>query len=174
MSLRHALLGLLAQDPHTGYGLVKHFQGSLNYAWAAQHSQIYPELARLLDAGLIRRRGEEGPRGAKTYETTEAGLVELRRWLRETAPDRRVRSDPALRLFFLWLLEREEAIAYLERERDFYRALLAEYEQIAAEGEPRTPKEWSYRIALEGGIRGARARVEWAEWAAERVRSLPW
>ena len=52
--------GLLAEEPRTGYGLLKHFEQSLAYAWPASHSQIYPELARLLAAGLI-REGERAP-----------------------------------------------------------------------------------------------------------------
>jgi PadR family transcriptional regulator, regulatory protein AphA len=174
MSLRHALLGLLVAGPRTGYGLVKHFSQSLNYAWPAGHSQIYPELARLREAGLIRQTGE-GPRGSKTYETTEAGATAVRRWLLETEPERRVRSDAALRTFFLWLLDRDQAVAHLERERDVHRALLVELEAIAdEEPDPSTPKERSYRLALEGGIRVTRARLEWAEWAIEEVRSRPW
>ena len=53
MSLRHAVLGALADEPRNGYALVKHFGQSLGYAWSASHSQIYPELARLRDDGLI-------------------------------------------------------------------------------------------------------------------------
>ena len=46
MSLRHALLGLLAVQPATGYELAQKFDASLGTAWHASHSQIYPELAR--------------------------------------------------------------------------------------------------------------------------------
>ena len=53
MSLRYALLGLLADRPYNGWQLLKNFEGSLAYAWPALHSQIYPELARLREAGLI-------------------------------------------------------------------------------------------------------------------------
>ena len=96
MALRYALLGSLADQPRTGYALVKHFEQSLAYAWPASHSQIYPELARLLDDGLIEQTGS-GARNSKTYAITEAGLDAIRRWLRDTTPDRRVRSDAALR-----------------------------------------------------------------------------
>ena len=108
VSLRHALLGSLADQPRTGYALLKHFEQSLAYAWPASHSQIYPELARLLDDGLIEQT-ETGARNSKTYAVTDAGLADMRRWLLETTPDRRVRSDAALRSFFLWLLEPAEA-----------------------------------------------------------------
>lgn len=163
-TLGHALLGLLAEQPRTGYGLLKHFEQSLAYAWPASHSQIYPELARLLRAGLI-REGEPLPRGARPYELTDAGLAEARRWLRETEPSRTVRSEAALRLFFLWLLEPKDAEAYLREEAERARAVLDELEAIAEQKDPDSPKTRAYRIALELGLRSTRAHLEWAEWA---------
>jgi PadR family transcriptional regulator AphA len=173
MSLRHALLGALADRPRTGYSLLKHFEQSLAYAWPASHSQIYPELARLLGEGLIVET-ETGPRNSRTYAVTDAGLEEVRRWLRETPPERRVRNDAALRTFFLWLLEPAEAREQLERERDHWASLLAELEEIRTQPPGTTRKERAFRLALEGGIRAAQARLEWAEWALEQVRSPAW
>jgi PadR family transcriptional regulator, regulatory protein AphA len=164
MSLRHALLGALADRPRTGYELLKHFEQSLAYAWPASHSQIYPELARLLDDRLIEQTAS-GPRGSKTYALTEAGLDEVRRWLRETEPDRRVRSEAALRLFFLWLLEPDEAQAHLERELEHWRGILGELEAIREQQFGPTRKEHAFRLSLEGGIHVVAARVAWLEQA---------
>jgi DNA-binding PadR family transcriptional regulator len=170
MTLRYALLGAIAECPRTGYELLKHFEQSLAYAWPASHSQIYPELARLRDDGLIEQTGS-GARNSKTYAVTDAGLEEVRRWLRETEPDRRVRSDGALRIFFLWLLESDEAMAKLAEERAYWRARLDELESIKAR--PRGPgrKEQAFGIALEGGIRGIEARLEWLDWAVAELVS---
>jgi DNA-binding PadR family transcriptional regulator len=165
MSLRYALLGQLARGPQTGYGLTKSFAGSLNYAWPAGHSQIYPELARLLAAGLIVQTAS-GPRGSKTYEVTANGLAELRHWLRTTEPERGGRDEELLRVFLLWLLEPDEAAAYLRRERELLELFLAELEAIAAEDDPATPAERAGTLALERGLRIVRARIEWADWAA--------
>jgi DNA-binding PadR family transcriptional regulator len=173
MSLRHALLGGLADQPRTGYGLLKHFEQSLAYAWPASHSQIYPELARLLEDGFI-EQAATGPRGSKTYALTDAGLAEIRRWLRETEPDRRVRSDAALRTFFLWLLEPEEAERQLESERAYWRAVLDEFERIRSEPTGSVKKARTFRIALEGGIHTVEARLEWLDSAIEEVRSPAW
>jgi PadR family transcriptional regulator AphA len=173
MSLRYAVLGALADQPRTGYALLKHFQQSLAYAWPASHSQIYPELARLLEAGLI-EQAESGPRGSKTYAITEAGLEDTRRWLQETEPDRRVRSDAALRTFFLWLLDPEEAAVQLERERDYWSGILDEFRRIQAEPTGTDRKARTFRIALEGGIHSVRARLEWLELAIAEIRSPAW
>ena len=130
MALRYALLGSLADQPRTGYALVKHFEQSLAYAWPASHSQIYPELARLLDERLIEQTGP-GARNSKTYAITETGLDEIRHWLRDTTPDRRVRSDAALRGFFLWLLDPAEAEAQLQSERGYWQGVLDEFRAFA-------------------------------------------
>jgi DNA-binding PadR family transcriptional regulator len=171
-TLGHALLGVLAEGPRTGYSLVRHLAQSIAYAWPASHSQVYPELARLLEAGLIGETGS-APRGGRVYEITEAGLAEVRRWLRDTEPSRTVRDESALRLFFLWLLEPEDAEAYLRGEAERFREQLEEYEAIAAQPDPDNPKTRAYRIALELGLRSARARLEWAEWAVTAVRRPP-
>jgi DNA-binding PadR family transcriptional regulator len=153
MSLRHALLGP-ADSPRTGYRL-KHFEQSLAYAWPASHSQIYPELARLLDDRLLEQT-ESGPRGSKTYALTDAGRTEIRRWLRETEPDRRVRSEAALRSFFLWVLEPEEAQEQLDRERAYWRGVL---DELGDQAEPtgHSRKARAFRIALEADRDGRRA-----------------
>jgi DNA-binding PadR family transcriptional regulator len=172
MALRFALLGALADQPRTGYALLKHFEQSLAYAWPASHSQIYPELARLLEEGLIEQTGS-GPRNSKTYALTATGLDEIRLWL-ESPPERRVRNDAALRTFFLWLLEPDEAVHQLERERDYSKAMLGEFRRISEEPTGANRKARTFRIALEGGIRYAESRLEWLDWAIEQVRSPEW
>jgi DNA-binding PadR family transcriptional regulator len=169
MPFRHGLLGLLADGPKTGYELTKVFADTLEYVWPAGHSQIYPELGRLAEQGLIQRAGD-GARGSKRYELTPAGLAELRRWFRETNPSRRIRNEPLLRVFFLWVLDPEEAEAYLRREADEYRRQLEEFLEFEHR-DRRTPSERASRLALEAGIRVLRARLEWAEWAQREVRS---
>lgn len=173
MSLRFALLGALADMPRTGYALLKHFEQSLAYAWPASHSQIYPELARLLEEGFIEQT-ESGPRGSRTYALTGAGLAEVRRWLRDTEPDRRVRSDAALRTFFLWLLDPDEAADQLERERAYWRGVLEELERIRTEPTGQDRKARAFRIALEGGIRGVEVRLEWLDSAIAEISSPGW
>ncbi len=173
MALRYALLGALADQPRTGYELQRHFQQSLAYAWPAGHSQIYPELARLLEDGLIEQTGT-GARNSKTYAVTEAGLAEVRSWLRETEPDRRVRSDAALRTFFLWLLEPDEARGQLQRERDYWQGVLDEFLRIREEPTGTNKKARTLRIALEGGIRTVEARLAWLDDALAEIASDAW
>jgi DNA-binding PadR family transcriptional regulator len=134
--------------------------------WSAQLSQIYPELGRLHEAGLV-RVVETGPRGRKVYEITDEGLAEVRRWLVETEPDRAQRNGAMLRTFFLWLLEPAEAEAYLRREAALHRENLRRFEEMA-EADPVTP---SASLPVEWAIRYCRGLAEWSEWAADVVRA---
>lgn len=171
VSLRHALLGLLAAGPASGYELTKQFELSLANVWTATHSQVYPELQRLADSGWV-EVGAEGARGRKEYRITDAGRAELHRWLTTERPDRGGRNEAMLRVFFLWTLPDDEAAAYLEAEASAYRDVFDRLDRLDA-AVPWTahPAQRMARLALEQGRRWATTMAGWAEWAAGEVRS---
>jgi len=88
---------------------------------------------------------------------------------RDTRDRRRKRlrrkTEASLRLFFLWLLDPEEAEAYLRGEAERAGAMLAQLEAIAAQRDPDSPKTRAYRVALELGLRTSKARLAWARSA---------
>jgi DNA-binding PadR family transcriptional regulator len=169
MSLRHAVLGLLAERPASGYDLMKLFETSLANVWPATQSQLYGELGKLASGGLL-AVSAEGPRGRKEYRITEDGLAELRHWLIETEPDRVRRSEALLRVFFLGVLTPLEAAAFLALEADRAEKEHAELEKLDSTlvwGD--NPISVHGRLALEYGLRLTRMQQEWARWAAEQI-----
>ena len=169
MSLRHGLIGLLVREgPKTGYELTRAFDRSVNYVWHAVHGQIYPELARLVEGGLIRQTGT-GSRGAKRYEATAEGLAELRRWITEVEPGRATRNETLLRVFFANFVDRTEIEAFLRRETCAYRQKLEVLEAFARET-PQTPSERAGALTVDAGIRVLKAQIEWAEAAIHEIR----
>jgi DNA-binding PadR family transcriptional regulator len=170
MALRYALIGLLASRPSTGYELTKRFAASMAHVWPAGHSQIYPELARLVADGLIEQTGE-GPRKSKTYAATADGVTALRGWMRTTEPDYGVRSDAQLRDFFLWSLPDDEAIAHIERDMAVYRQRLRELEELdCAMDWTSDPPTRAGRLTLEKGLLYYRMLVDWSDWAIAEIR----
>lgn len=172
MSLRHALLGMLADNPASGYELSKNFQESIGrYAWHAGHSQIYPELAKLADTGLI-TLAEEGARGRNTYAITEAGRVELRTWLRSPPSQGRVRNEQMLRLFLVPALGPEDAKAHLRHLIERTERDLAELrpvaERLATLSPPGSPPHFSL-LPAEFGLRQFGSLIDWANWALARL-----
>ena len=174
--LSRALLGLIAGEPMSGYGLARLFERTLARAWPARHPQIYPALATLEEQGLV-RVSETGPRRRKTYAITTDGVETVQRWLRETEPDRTVRNETVLRLFMLWLLEAQEAIAFFDAEIDAHRERLAGLEQTLADDERQRRRHGTAQggialcasFALEWGIRYEREYIDWATKTRNRI-----
>ena len=167
--LAHLLLGLLAGGERTGYELTRDFDVSLANVWAASHSQIYPELAKLEAAGLIRKT-DAGPRGSQRYAITDDGLAAVRTWLAETSPTDNPRSEWMVRVFFLGMLAPEAAVAYLTEQRRRHQQKLERYRTYAAECSlDDEATRWS-RFALEAGMRFEAAMAEWASWAIDEVQ----
>ncbi|HLI44628.1 MAG TPA: PadR family transcriptional regulator [Acidimicrobiales bacterium] len=86
MSVRHALLALLSEGPKYGLQLRQEFEEGTGEVWPLNVGQVYTTLQRLERDGLVVSDNsvEEGPQ--KGFRITEAGRLELDRWLR-TPPD---------------------------------------------------------------------------------------
>lgn len=171
MSLRHALLGLLHDGPASGYDLLRVFKLSLGNTWPATQSQIYTELTRLADAGLL-DVSAQGPRGRKEYSLNEAGRLELRRWLLETQPERHPRSEALLRVFLIGALTRQEAEGYLTWLGDRAAADVGSLKALEASINWDEDDLSVYgRLVMEYGKRLWAMTEEWAQWAAAEVEA---
>ena len=171
MSLPHALLGLLAVAPRSGYELTKAFAGDLGrYAWQAGHTSIYPELARLADGGLIEVT-HEGARGARTYAVTDAGRDELRTWLlTPPAQGGKVRNEQVLRMFLLPALDPADAREVLGRIAASTAQEAAALRRVREEAGPiQLGRAGFGQLAAEYGLRQYEAVHDWALWAIEQL-----
>jgi PadR family transcriptional regulator AphA len=159
MSLRHAVLGLLAVEPATGYDLAQKFTKSISNAWHAGHSQIYPELARLQEAGMVEVVGE-GARRSRTYAITDGGHEELRRWMTETAPSRTQRSETGVRWFLLAVLEPEDRRIALDQEIAFAESEAVRLQAIA-DAIDTLPGPHPFRGTVDLGLRVNAVMTDW-------------
>ncbi|MBF6333255.1 PadR family transcriptional regulator [Nocardia transvalensis] len=170
MSLRHGVLGLLAElDRASGYDLLKMFDVSLAGVWPATQSQLYTELGKLTAEGLIEVVAE-GARGRKEYQLTEAGREELQHWLTEVPPRRPQRDEALLRVFFLGQLEPDQARRYLLDGAAYLSGRLEELEaseQAIDWGEDNLSRYG--RLLIDYGKRYFAMRREWLEQAAEEI-----
>jgi PadR family transcriptional regulator AphA len=172
VSLRHAVLGLLAHRPGSGYDLLKKFRLSLANVWPATQSQLYGELGKLLEAGLIEVT-DVGARGRKEYAVTDDGRAELLRWMTSPQEDPPFRSAQLLRVSLLGQQSPAGALGYLHSLRLHAELEHSRYQQI------RDAYDWSgsdgffARLALENGLRSTRMEVDWADWALGRLDRRP-
>ncbi|MCU1470880.1 MAG: transcriptional regulator, PadR-like family [Glaciihabitans sp.] len=172
MSLRHGILGLLAEGPASGYDLSRRFNDLLTHVWPAQHPNIYSELTRLNKEGLVEVQAL-GPRGRKDYAITDAGLAEIRSWLLNVPTDHQWRSEPVLRSFFFWVLEPDDLEKYLASEFHYYDETAKRYRSYVGKAERNEygthPRAKSLRTAIEAAARYHEAMAGWYSWAAQQA-----
>jgi DNA-binding PadR family transcriptional regulator len=86
MSVRHALLALLAEGPKYGLQLREEFVERTGEVWPLNVGQVYTTLQRLERDGLVESDDAADPGPQKGFRITEGGEQELAGWLR-TPPD---------------------------------------------------------------------------------------
>jgi len=155
----YVILGMLTFGVRTGYDIKSGVDQSTRFFWAASYGQIYPELRRLEEAGLV--EGTSSPTGGrkrKEYALTATGRAELLRWLGTPASMPELRDENLLKLFFADSLPTEEAIEQLRVRKagheDFLR-LLREIETRAGDDPP------FMQLVLRYGIAYAEFNVAW-------------
>ncbi|NKY50056.1 PadR family transcriptional regulator [Nocardia vermiculata] len=170
MSLRHAVLGLLAdQGAASGYDLLKRFEGSLANIWPATQSQLYGELGKLTTDGLI-EISAEGARGRKEYEITESGRTELRHWMTEVLPVPVKRDETMLRVFLLGTIEPEQRRRFLTDAATRLRTRLAELEDLERRIDWNDDDLSTYgHLVLDWGQRFMAMRADWFTDVAEHI-----
>jgi DNA-binding PadR family transcriptional regulator len=120
-------LGMIRLGARSGYAIKKVADVSTRFFWPTSLAQVYPELAALMQAGLLTRREDpQGSRERYAYELTELGESALHSWLCSTqeAPTQ-FRDEGVLRLFFADALPGEEQLALISRLRERVRDVSA-------------------------------------------------
>ncbi|WP_157897638.1 PadR family transcriptional regulator [Mycolicibacterium rutilum] len=170
MSLRIAALGLLAQQPGSGYDLLRYFEQSMANVWPATQSQLYSELNKLADGGLI-EVSAVGPRGRKEYRITETGRAELRRWVTDPTDDPPFRSPRLLRIFLLGEVSADQAREHLAAMADHADAEVARLQTLRDEITGKDPDDGLFYglAALDYGLRLNAMEAEWARSVIDAI-----
>jgi DNA-binding PadR family transcriptional regulator len=160
---------MIALGSQTGYDIKQLVDKSTRHFWAASYGQIYPELRRLEEQGLV--RGASDPRGGRArtvYELTAAGEEALHGWL-DPAPDPmfEVRDEGMLKLFFSDIGTPEQRIENLRAMREAHKRTVAQLEELDANAEHMGTGP---RMTLELGLGLHRWILDWCDAAERRLQ----
>jgi len=113
----HLILGMVRLGARSGYAIKKATDVSTRFFWPMSLAQVYPELARLVEAGLLSRDDDShGSRRRFAYELTAAGEEALQRWLTSSREEETLfRDEGVLRLFFADNLSVDDQLALVRR-----------------------------------------------------------
>jgi PadR family transcriptional regulator, regulatory protein AphA len=162
------ILGMVAARPRSGYEIKRLVDNSARFFWAASYGQIYPELKRLEDSGLI--TGSDASQGARqrtVYKVTAKGRRAAQAWIEREPQVFELRDEGLLELFFAGSIDPTRT-AEIARERAAVAAetaatLRSLEEQIEEKGRHEGPE---HRPDA-GSLTVLRYGIEMNEWAAE-------
>jgi DNA-binding PadR family transcriptional regulator len=168
----YVILGMVQTEPRSGYEIKAKVDGTTRFFWAASYGQIYPELKRLAEQGLV--VGSDAPTGGRrrtVYEITADGEEELKAWLRRPPETYEMREEGLLKLFFAGALEPEEAVEILRAMRAHRLAANAALREMKplAEAERDERGDPFPLTVLEGGLEFTEWFAEWCERAEKRI-----
>jgi DNA-binding PadR family transcriptional regulator len=133
----YVILGMLRKGPKSGYEIKAKADISTRFFWAISYGQIYPELKRLEEAGLIEGEADPGSgRQRRVFSIAPAGEEALREWL--TRPGElhsELRHEGVLRFFFADALDHDERVELLHAIRAKHERLREELTAIAPSAE---------------------------------------
>jgi DNA-binding PadR family transcriptional regulator len=175
MELTHTsyvILGLLYERPGSGYDIKQTADHSTRHFWAISFGQIYPELKRLTEAGMV--EVEESPTGSRqrnVYRITDAGRGALAFWVADTTRTPcEIRDEMLLKLYFSDVVTREEQRALLDATEARHRAMAAELRSTGEKFKEKRARELMRDLPMHPEV--LRFGIELHTWLADWYASL--
>lgn len=135
MDVKTVCLGMLTDEPASGYDLKKEFESSFAHFFAAGYGSIYPALSWLSENGLVdcEEVPQEGRPDRKVYRITDDGRQFLQKALQNPSPCHKIRSEFLATMCFAHLMRPQDIetvldnrLADIARYQEMFRRLEAE------------------------------------------------
>lgn len=163
MTLRFAVLGIIAQKPSTGFDLRREFEVSESVIWPAPQNEVYRVLRGLRREGFA-HVVETGPRGKQVYAATDAGREALAAWLLSPT-DYTLRYEPVLKACFLDQISPELRRERARQDLAFFESQIALMRKRLNERPPGSADRREDVREMAAGL--YRAMAHWARAIAE-------
>ena len=171
MSVRHALLGLLAQRPRHGYDLHAAFEAVVGgeQNWDVKPAQIYTTLTRLAGAGLVKEDsvGQGGGPEKRIYAITRAGRTALAEWFGEGVEPEHQRDEFFVKLMLSVVTSGTSPRKVIQTQRA---RLYQELHDITAQRRRANPKtELAQILLLDKTVMHLETDLRWLELIETRL-----
>jgi DNA-binding PadR family transcriptional regulator len=169
MSLKHSILALLSRESKTGYDLSRDAENSTRFFWSATHQQVYKDLSRLEEEGLVHHQAieqNEKP-DKKAYSITKTGMKELKHWMRQPSEPKPSKDEFLIKLFVGDLVSSEILLEDLLRQKDLHLSKRERYLEIERKyfkdrKTLSTPQRFRH-LTLRRGILSETAWLSWCD-----------
>jgi DNA-binding PadR family transcriptional regulator len=101
---RYVILGLLQEEELSGYEIKKIINIRMSFFWQESFGQIYPELSKMKEEGLVETTDSESSGKSKLekikYRITSLGRDEIKQWMESENEKDHIRSEFLLKMYF--------------------------------------------------------------------------
>lgn len=169
MALSHAILAALMDRPHSGYDLAKRFDGSVGFFWHASHQQIYRELSKLEQVGLLNAEciEQDGRPNKKLYSVNESGRQALQDWIETPSKVMALKDELLVKLFAGYVVPKDILLKEIKHHYRQHRTHLDTYQaeaQLYSQNLHQLSEAQKFQYAtLRAGIHYETARLAWFE-----------
>lgn len=173
MALRHAVLAALLDGEASGYELAKRFDVSVANFWHALPQQIYTELRRLEQHGLVAGRAvrQQGRPDKRVFTMTPAGEQELRRFAAAPTKPGALKEDLAVKVYAAGIIDHELLAAALDERALHAAANLERYQRLSDGLADPDGADLGPSLTLARGIAYERENISWCTSSAQRLRA---
>ncbi len=175
MSLKHAILVLLETEQGSGYDLLKRFKERLGFFWNASHQQIYHQLKKMHEEGLLEfdTQAQQGKPDRKVYHITAQGHDALIHWIESPVKMNKVNDALLVKMYAGHLVDSQVLTAEIRQHQDIHQRMLDTFLAIESDYLKMNEAERKQYIlpflTLRRGILGEQA---WLVWAQEVIQYL--
>ncbi len=174
MSVRFAILGLLAQRPRHGYDLRLAFEALAggSESWEVKPAQVYATLDRLEEAGLVAQEGlaqDAGPE-KRIYALTASGQTALQEWFDSGVPADHQKDEFFIKLMVCLASGQGEPARIIQTQR---RALFQELHTVTSQRDDLDAAvALSQILLMDKAIMHLEADLRWLDFVEARLDEI--
>lgn len=174
MSVRNAILGLLAQKSRHGYELHSAFSTVVGgAAWDVKPAQIYTTLERLEESGLVQTKsdlGEGREPDRRIYAITRDGHEALKNWFEEGVPTEHQRDEFYIKLMIGLISGEADPARIIQTQRS---RLFQEMHDATAQRDKYDPHiEMAQILLIDKAIMHLEADLRWLDMIEMRLDAI--
>jgi DNA-binding PadR family transcriptional regulator len=167
VTIKHALLALLAEQPKYGLQLRQEFEEKTGEIWPLNVGQVYTTLQRLERDGLVSSDGADRDGRENVFRLTDEGRAELLEWL--TTPDDASappRDELTIKVLIALSVPGVDVRDVVQRHR---RHLIEAMQQFTHLKEDASEDEIALSLVVDAELFRLEAKVRWLDAAETRI-----
>ena len=174
MSVRNAILGLLAQKPRHGYELHAAFSAVVGDAtWDVKPAQIYTTLERLEESGLVETKSDLGQGrepDRRIYAITRDGRGALKDWFSDSVPTEHQRDEFYVKLMIGLVSGEADPARIIQTQRSRLYQELHDATTLRDKHDPHT--EMAQILLIDKTIMHLEADLRWLDMIEMRLEAI--